>query len=74
MLAHHRLTTQGEALAGFDALFQSLRAPAPVEVAAHAAIRNLLESCACEHWLDQTLIPKARITDSGDSQIISTLT
>jgi len=56
MLAHHRLATQGEALAGFDALFQSLCAPAPVEVAALAAIRNMLESCARDHWLNQTLI------------------
>jgi len=44
LLAYRRLTTQGEASAGFDALFQSLCAPAPVEVAAHAAIRNMLES------------------------------
>ncbi len=56
MLAYHRLTTQGEASARFDTLFQSLCAPAPVEVVAHAATRNTLESCACDHWLDQTLI------------------
>ena len=64
LLAYHHLTTQGEASAGFDALFQSLRGPAPGEVAAHAAIRNMLESRACDHWLDQTLIrPAQRLAD-----------
>ena len=42
MLAYHFLTTQGEALTGFDALFQSLSAPRPVEVVADAAIRNMV--------------------------------
>jgi ATP-dependent DNA helicase RecQ len=55
LLAYHHLTTQGEASAGFDALFQALRGPAPGEVVAHAAIRRLLDGRACNHRLDQTL-------------------
>jgi ATP-dependent DNA helicase RecQ len=55
LLAYHHLTTRGEAAAGFDALFQSLRGPPPDEAAAHAAIRRLLDGCACHHRLEQTL-------------------
>ena len=55
VLAYHHLTTRGEASAGFDALFQSLRGPAPDEVVAHAAIRRLLDGRACDHRLNQTL-------------------
>ena len=55
VLAYHHLTTRGEASAGFDALFQSLRGPAPGEAAAHASIRRLLDGRACNHRLDQTL-------------------
>ena len=55
LLAYHHLTTRGEAVAGFDALFQFLRGPAPGEAAAHAAIRRLLHGRACNHRLDQTL-------------------
>jgi ATP-dependent DNA helicase RecQ len=54
-LAYHHLTTRGEAAAGFDALFQFLRGPAPTEEAAHAAIRRLLDGRACTHRLEQTL-------------------
>ncbi len=55
LLAYHHLTTRGEASAGFDTLFRSLRGPAPGEAAAHAAIRRLLDGRACNHRLDQTL-------------------
>jgi ATP-dependent DNA helicase RecQ len=55
LLAYHHLTTRGEASAGFDALFQALRGPAPGEAAAHAAIRRLLDGRACDHRLEQTL-------------------
>jgi ATP-dependent DNA helicase RecQ len=55
VLAYHHLTTRGEASAGFDALFQALRGPAPGEAAAHAAIRRLLDGRACNHRLEQTL-------------------
>ena len=55
LLAYHHLTTRDEAAAGFDALFQFLRGPAPGEAAAHAAIRRLLDGRACDHRLDQTL-------------------
>ena len=55
LLAYHHLTTRGEASAGFGALFQFLRGPAPDEPAAHAAIRRLLDGRACNHRLDQTL-------------------
>jgi ATP-dependent DNA helicase RecQ len=55
VLAYHHLTTRGEASAGFDAFFQALRGPAPGEAAAHAAICRLLDGCACNHRLDQTL-------------------
>ncbi len=55
LLAYHHLTTRGEAAAGSDALFQSLRGPAPVEAAAHAAIRRQLDGRACDHRLDQTI-------------------
>ena len=55
LLAYHHLTTRGEAAAGFDALFQFLRGPAPEEAAAHAAIRRLLDGRACNHRLEQTL-------------------
>jgi ATP-dependent DNA helicase RecQ len=55
LLAHHHLTTRGEAAGGFDALFQFLRGPAPEEAAAHAAICRLLEGRACDHRLEQTL-------------------
>jgi ATP-dependent DNA helicase RecQ len=54
-LAYHHLTTCGEASAGFDALFQFLHGPAPDEAAAHSAIRRLLDGCACNHRLEQTL-------------------
>jgi len=46
LLACHHLTTRGEASAGFDALFKSLRGPAPDEATAHAAIRRLLDGRA----------------------------
>jgi ATP-dependent DNA helicase RecQ len=55
LLAHHHLTTRGEAAGGFDALFQFLRGPPPGEAAAHAAIRRLLDGRACNHRLEQTL-------------------
>lgn len=55
MLAYHHLTTRGEASAGFDALFEGLRGPAPDAEQAHAAMRRLLEGRACDHRLDQTL-------------------
>jgi ATP-dependent DNA helicase RecQ len=55
LLAYHHLTTRGEASAGFGALFQFLRGPAPDETAAHAAIRRLLDGRACNHRLEQTL-------------------
>ncbi|MDP2080300.1 hypothetical protein [Pseudotabrizicola sp.] len=64
LLAYHHLTTRGEAAGGFDALFQSLRGPAPDEAAAHAAIRRLLEGRACNHRLDQTL---GRLSDPRNS-------
>ena len=54
-LAYHHLTTRGEASAGFDALFQSLRGPSPDEAAAYAAIRRLLDGRSCNHRLEQTL-------------------
>lgn len=60
VLAYHHLTTRGEASGGFDALFRFLRGPVPGEVAAHAAIRRLLEGRACDHRLDQTL---SRLSD-----------
>jgi ATP-dependent DNA helicase RecQ len=55
LLAYHHLTTRGENTAGFDALFQHLRGPAPDAQAAHAAIRRLLGGRACDHRLAQTL-------------------
>jgi ATP-dependent DNA helicase RecQ len=55
LLAYHHLTTRGEASAGFDALFATLRGQAPTEAAAHAAIRRLLNGRACDHRLEQTL-------------------
>jgi ATP-dependent DNA helicase RecQ len=64
VLAYHHLTTRGEASAGFDALFQALRGPAPGEVVAHAAIRRLLDGRACDHRLDQTL---GRLSDPRNS-------
>lgn len=57
VLAYHYLTTRGEVAAGFDALFQVLRGPAPDKAEAHAAIRRLLVGRACNHRLDQTLEP-----------------
>ena len=55
LLAYHRLTTRGENSAGFDALFEHLRGPAPDAQAAQAAIRRLLAGRACDHRLAQTL-------------------
>lgn len=55
LIAYHHLTTRGEAAAGFDALFEGLRGPAPGEAPAHAAIRRLLHGCVCDHRLEQTL-------------------
>ena len=42
LAAYHHLTTRGETAGGFDALFVTLRGPAPDAAAAHAAIRHLL--------------------------------
>jgi ATP-dependent DNA helicase RecQ len=55
LMVYHHLTTRGEAAAGFDALFVSLRGSAPDEAAAHAAIRRLLDGRACNHRIEQTL-------------------
>ncbi|WP_416236531.1 RecQ family ATP-dependent DNA helicase [Pseudorhodobacter sp.] len=55
LLAYHHLTTRGENSAGFGALFEHLRGPAPDARAAHAAIRRLLAGRACDHRLEQTL-------------------
>ena len=55
LMAYHHLTTRGTASAGFDALFQSLRDPAPNEAAAHAAMRRLLDGRAGNLRLNQTL-------------------
>jgi RecQ family ATP-dependent DNA helicase len=64
LLAYHHLTTRGEASGGFDALFQSLRGPAPGEAAAYAAIHRLLDGRACDHRLEQTL---GRLSDPRNS-------
>jgi len=55
LLAYHHLTARGDASAGFDALFAALRGPAPSEATAHAAIRRMLETRACNHRIEQTL-------------------
>ncbi|MES2916269.1 MAG: RecQ family ATP-dependent DNA helicase [Pseudomonadota bacterium] len=55
LLAYHHLTTRLEASVGFDALFSTLRGPAPDQASAHDAIRRLLSGQACRHRLDQTL-------------------
>lgn len=55
LVACHHLTTRLDQSAGFDALFTSLRGPAPDQPAAHAAIRRMLTGHACLHRLDQTL-------------------
>jgi ATP-dependent DNA helicase RecQ len=60
LLAYHHLTTRGEGAAGFDALFQHLRGPAPDAREAHAAITRLLIGRVCDHRLDQTL---SRLSD-----------
>ncbi len=55
LTSYHHLTTRGEASGGFDALFHSLRGPAPDAAQAHAAIGRLLAGRACAYRLDQTL-------------------
>jgi len=55
LMTYHHLITRGDASAGFDALFEALRGPAPGEAAAHAATRQLLTGRACTHRLEQTL-------------------